>query len=114
MGIQHTTHNCSFEDDDDEEDRDDVAGAGGKGASETNSSVLAGLMDKKASGEILTVVPPDDGAMRQGVPIIVDLAFVSFIFWPGETCISINLLAFPVSGIQRQVPRRSRTARGKC
>ena len=41
-------------------------------------------MDKKASGEIITVTPPNDGAMRQGVPIIVDLAFVSFIiFWPG-------------------------------
>ena len=76
---------CSFEDDDDDvEDRDDVAGAGGKGVAETNSSVLADLMDKKASGEIITVTPPNDGAMRQGVPIIVDLAFVSFIiFWPG-------------------------------
>ena len=64
---------CSFDDDEEEEEEGDDAGK----AAETNSSVIAGLMEKKASGEILTVVPPDDGAMKQGVPIIVDLAFVS-------------------------------------
>ena len=49
---------------------------------------MAGLMEKKASGEILTVVPPDDGAMKQGVPIIVDLAFVRLFpipFWISVT-----------------------------
>ena len=100
---------CSFDDDDeDEEEGDD----GGK-AAETNSSVMAGLMEKKASGEILTVVPPDDGAMKQGVPIIVDLAFVS-IFPLVFQSHSLYTEILRVSGIQCQVPRRSRASRGKC
>ena len=95
---------CSFDDDEEEEEEGDDAGK----AAETNSSVIAGLMEKKASGEILTVVPPDDGAMKQGVPIIVDLAFVRF--FPNMLLYfdySAFTTVFSVSGIQCQVPRRS-------
>ena len=99
---------CSFDDDDEEEEEGDDAGK----AAETNSSVIAGLMEKKASGEILTVVPPDDGAMKQGVPIIVDLAFVS-IFPLLFQSHSFYTEILRVSGIQCQVPRRSRASRGK-
>ena len=101
---------CSFDDDDEEEEEGDDAGK----AAETNSSVIAGLMEKKASGEILTVVPPDDGAMKQGVPIIVDLAFVSiFPLLFQSHSFYTEILGLRVSGIQCQVPRRSRAPRGK-